>query len=78
MNFIAALVTAYVLGKFVAGSENVQAGLETASWLWLGFIVTLAIGSVCWEGKKWSVFFVNVLYSFVQLLVMAAILVSWV
>ncbi len=79
LNFLAALLTAYVLAHFIqiAGAENMPDALMTAGWIWLGFMVTLTLGSVLWDNKKWSVFFVNIAYQFVQVMAMAAILVSW-
>lgn len=79
LNFIAALVTAYVLAHFLyyTNAATVTAGLQTAFWIWLGFIVTVLLGSVLWESKSCKYFLINVVYHLASLLAMSAILVAW-
>lgn len=77
--FIGSLVLAYVTANlFVYTSVvDLQKGLIMAVWLWLGFIATTTLSSVLWEGRSWKLYFLNNAYSLVQLLIFAAILVSW-
>ena len=74
-----ALLTAYVLSWFVSalGAGTVSGGMIVGFWAWLGFFVTTQAGSVLWEGKPWKLYFLNIAYSLVNLLVMGAILGAW-
>src|SRR3989344_1544875 len=80
---VVALVMAYVFAHvFVFSSTYMQvsgymAGLSTAFWLWLGFVMTTQIGIVLWEGKPWKLFFLNTAYSLVSLAEMGVIIASW-
>jgi len=48
-------------------------GLMGAFFTWLGFIVPLHFSQVTWEGKPWSLFFVNVSYYLVSLTIAGVI-----
>lgn len=80
---LASLVMAFVLQhSIVFGASYLQisglnAGLQGAFWSWLGFVLPPTIGSVLWEGKPWTLWFINVGYYLVSLLVMGAILSTW-
>lgn len=78
-NFIAALLMAFVLAYFLklTGYTEIQAGLEMAFWVWLGFIATTHLGSVLWEMKSFKYYMVNAAYYLVSFLMMAAILNAW-
>ncbi len=84
VSFVAALVMAYVLahglvfGNAYLGMSGVTAGLMGAFWYWLGFVVPVTIGTVMWDGKPWSLWFINAGYYLVAILVMGAILSVWV
>ena len=76
MAFIGALVMAYILVFFI-GSANaitLQQRLMTGFWIWLGFFATKSLGSVTWEGKPLSLYFLNNAYDLLSILAMAAIL----
>ncbi|MEK7554653.1 MAG: DUF1761 domain-containing protein [Patescibacteria group bacterium] len=76
---IGSLVTAYVLAHFVVytGAVNITGGLQTGFWVWLGFVATVALGSVLWEGKSWKLYGLNMSYQLVNLLVIGVILAVW-
>lgn len=76
LNFVAALVTAYILGHFVTGLA-VQAAFETTFWIWLGFVATSQMGASLWEGKPWSLYFLNIAYWAVNMAMMTGIFVMW-
>ena len=80
IGFLATLVMVYVLDRFVnlTGAATVPQGLMLGFWLWLGFMMPLALGPVLWERKDVKLFFLNGAYWLVTVLVAAAILVSWV
>jgi hypothetical protein len=48
-----------------------------AAMVWLGFYVPLQFGTVTWEQKPWKLFFLNTLYNFLNLQLIAAILTYW-
>jgi len=77
---IGTLVTSYVLAHFVdyLDATNISGALQAAFWIWLGFIATVMLGSVLWEGKPWKLYFLNAAYWLVNLAVMAIILAVWV
>lgn len=77
---ISTLVMSYILAHFVKylGATNIAGALQAAIWIWLGFIATVQIGIVLWEGKPWKLYFLNAAYWLVNLAVMAIILALWV
>ena len=79
INFIATLVMVYVLAHFVdyAGATTIAGGVQAAFWVWLGFVATVQLGSVLWESKPWQLYFINVSYHLVTLLIMGVILAVW-
>ena len=73
------LVVSYILAHFIKYlGTTVPEALQTAFWLWLGFIATVMLGSVLWEGKSWKLYSINAAYWLVNLAVMSAILALWV
>lgn len=81
--FIGALITAYVLAHIIAMaqmagvSSGVSGGLQGGFWAWLGFVATVGLGGVLWEGRKWNLYTFNMAYQLVNLLVAGAILGAW-
>ena len=49
-------------------------GLATAFWVWLGFYVPMGLSGVAWEGKGWTLFWLNEVYCFLNLLLIAMII----
>ena len=78
--FLASLVMAYVLAHFVQYTESstISDGMLAGFWIWLGFIATVMIGMVLWEGKPWKLYFVKAGHELFALAVMGAILAVWV
>ena len=76
INFIAGIVTAYVLALFVKGA-SINAALMMGFWIWLGFFAAVMVGSILWEGKPLSLYLINVFYWIVNVEVMAVILSMW-
>lgn len=48
-------------------------GFQGAIFTWLGFFVPIGLSTVAWEGKSWTLFFVNQGYYLVSLLVVGSI-----
>lgn len=55
---------------------TVMDGLMGAFFTWLGFIVPLNLNAVAFDGKPWSLFFVNAGYYLVGLMVAGLLLVT--
>ena len=76
---ISTLVMSYTLAHLVKflSATNVLDALRVAFWMWLGFIATVQIGIVLWEGKSWKLYCLNIAYWLVNLVVMSVILAVW-
>ncbi|MEO8065697.1 MAG: DUF1761 domain-containing protein [Candidatus Doudnabacteria bacterium] len=83
LTFIGSLVMAWVLTQAIIFAQSymnttwLNAGLMTGFISWLGFIATVSMGSVFWEGKSWKLWTLNNSYQLVQLLIFGAILGTW-
>lgn len=73
--FIASVVTFYVLARFMGatGQVDVAGGIAVAFWVWLGFVLPLKFGEAIWGGKM-SLFWIGVSANLVTLLAVGAIL----
>jgi hypothetical protein len=79
VNFIAALVMAYVLSNSFAARPLLDLGgaLWVASWIWIGFIATVMLSSVLWDGKPIKLYWINSLFYLVVLWAMTLVLMWW-
>jgi len=83
MGFIGGLVMVYVLAHVLGISEiafggmTVPLALRGAFWVWFGFIATTMLGSVLWEMKPWTLYFINAGYYLVSLLIVSVVLALW-
>ena len=77
--FVLSLVLVYVLAHFVQYTKatNAMAGIQTAFWLWLGFVVTTQLPTVLFEQRPLGLFLINVGYQFVGCAIAGAILAVW-
>lgn len=77
---LAQLVMAWVLAMFISATASfgVVEGMLSAFWIWLGFVATIAFGSVLWEGKSVTLFLINALHWLVALVIQGAIIGAWV
>ncbi|MBI2667768.1 DUF1761 domain-containing protein [Candidatus Woesearchaeota archaeon] len=82
--FISSLIMAYVLGLFVEGLNTsgilsgVIGGVIISFLIWLGFVATIMLGTVLWEGKPIKLYILNILYWLISLLIMGMILSVWI
>lgn len=74
---VTTVLTVYVLAMVLQWGNAVTfvEAMIVAFLVWLGFVMTTQAGSVLWEGRSWSLFFLNTLYSLVALFLAAGILV---
>ncbi len=77
--FLSTLVMSFVLAHFIDYVEatRITDALQLAFWLWLGFIATVQLGSILWEGKPVKLYLINVAHYLAALAVMASILAVW-
>jgi hypothetical protein len=77
--FLSSLVLAYVMAHFVQYTKatTLAGGLQTAFWLWLGFVVTTQLASVIFEGRKAGLYLLNIGYQLVACLAAGALLAVW-
>ena len=74
-NLVMGYVTAWVIGA--TGAATLSAGLMTGFWLWLGYIATVSLGGVLWEGKPVKLWKLNNAFNLLNLLMYGAIFALW-
>ena len=77
--FVMSLILVYILAHFVQYTKatNVMGGIQTAFWLWLGFVVTTHVPTVIFEGRSFGLFLINVGYQFLGCALAGVILAVW-
>jgi len=72
------LVVATVMAMLLAALSisDIGEAVVLALWLWVGFIAALLLNGVLWEERKLNLYFFNIVYHLVSLVVVAIILVS--
>jgi Protein of unknown function (DUF1761) len=77
--FLSSLILVYVLAHFVqyTKASNLFGGLQTAFWLWLGFVVTSQLATVIFEGRKPGLYLLNIGHQLVACLAAGALLAIW-
>lgn len=80
LGFAALLVMAFVLAHFVdmAEAASVLEGAQAGFWAWLGFVATIMLNKVLWEGKPVKLYLLDAAHYFVVLIIMGSILAVWV
>ena len=76
---IMSLILVYILAHFVQYTKatNALGGIQTAFWLWLGFVVTTHAPTVLFEQSSFGLFAINVAYQFVGFALAGTILAVW-
>jgi hypothetical protein len=77
--FVMSLVLVYILAHFLQYTKATTAfgGIQTAFWLWLGFVVTTHAPTVIFEGRSFGLFLINIAYQLVGCALAGAILAIW-
>jgi|SRR5579872_342546 len=81
--FIAALVTSWVLAMFISmyvgwrNTTGLHAGLLTAFLAWLGFYLPVKWGDKIWGGKSWTILWIDLSHTLVGWLIAGIILGLW-
>ena len=78
--FASSLVMSYVLAHFIryTNSTTIMDGAVSGFWLWLGFVATVTLGMVLWEGKPVKLYLLKNAHQLLSLMIMGAILAAWV
>ncbi len=78
-SFISTLVLAYVLNYIISyfGEIEFITLIFNVFLIWLGFIATTMLSSVLWEGKKVSLYLLNITYQLFSIVVMSIIFKVW-
>jgi len=75
MNFV--LANDIIFSNTFLNIGGASGGMQSALWLWLGFVAPVSIGIVIWENKPWKLWFLNAGYYLFVLLVAGAIIGTW-
>jgi hypothetical protein len=78
-DLVSAVVMALVLDQLLrsSGVTDLSHGLFVTLWIWLGFVVTVLLGSVTYEHRPSKFFAINAGYRLLTMMVMGAILTLW-
>src|SRR3989344_318591 len=71
------LYHAIVFASYYLEVTGISAGLQAAFWNWIGFVVPVTLSSLLWEGKSLKLWFLNIGYYLVSLVLMGVILSYW-
>lgn len=79
VGLLAYVLAAYILAQVAAafGANSLVAGMMAGFWTWLGFVATISLGSVLYEGKPLSLYLLNNGYNLISFLVMGGIIGLW-
>jgi hypothetical protein len=77
--FVTSLVLVYILAHFVqyTKAKTAWGGIQTAFWLWLGFIVTTQLATVLFEQRPLGLYLINIGYQLVGCAIAGVILALW-
>ena len=75
LQFIGLLVMACVVAHFIGylALTTLSDILQLVVWSWLGYQVTLELGTVLWGNKSWSLFLLNSAHNLVSLVAMGLV-----
>ncbi|HCX32007.1 MAG TPA: hypothetical protein DHU55_19905 [Blastocatellia bacterium] len=76
---VTSIVLVYILAHFVQYTKATTAigGIQTAFWLWLGFIATTNLATVLFERRPLGLYLINMGYQLVGCALAGAILAVW-
>lgn len=80
VQFVLSLLQIYILAHFVKGWSDVS-GIESALWIWLGFIMPTIAGLAMWNTKptkvRWALFLISSGYQLISFVSFGFILSTW-
>ena len=77
--FVSSVVLVYILAHFIhyTKAKTVRGGIETAFWLWLGFVATTQLATVIFEQRPFGLYLLNISYQLVGCMLAGVILAVW-
>jgi hypothetical protein len=77
--FLSSLVLVYILCHFIqyTNARTAFAGIQTAFWLWLGFVATTQLATVVFEERNVGLYLLNISYQLVACMITGALLAVW-
>ncbi|MCF7796760.1 MAG: DUF1761 domain-containing protein [Lentisphaeria bacterium] len=77
--FLARVLSVYILAHFIhyTQADTWLGGLETAFWIWLGFVVVTCADEIFFANKGIRLYFINISYHFLGLTMAGIILAIW-
>lgn len=82
LSFVLAIITAYILAHVFAFSKNfynyddVQTGLTTAFFIWVGFVMPVQASDQIFGDKNFKLLAINTIYQLIALLGMGLV-IAW-
>lgn len=78
-SLVAFLVVYYIMAHFVSYTKSTTAkqGMQTAFWLWLGFVATTILVNIIYTMKPFSLWLIDGGYWLVSMLAGGALLAVW-
>jgi hypothetical protein len=80
VQFLLSLLQLYILAHFIGGWQEAS-GVETAVWIWLGFVMPTVAGLSMWTAQpskvKWATFLISSGYQLVSFISFGFILSRW-
>ena len=80
VQFLLSLLQIYILAHFIEGWSEVS-GVESALWIWLGFVMPTVAGLSMWTAKpakvRWMLFGLSAGYQLVSFVVFGFVLGIW-
>ena len=79
LTYIGAAFMAYVLSVVLNNSSatDFMSGAMVGFWIWLGFVVPVQMSEVLYGKKSWDLYYLNIGYYLVALVLMGGVLASW-
>lgn len=74
-SLITVLALAFVMDLTLPADNRTN--LVLIFWLWLGFVVTSNLSGVLWEGRKSGLFYIQMLWNLLALMLAGFILYTW-
>lgn len=77
--FVASLVMAWILAHYIHYAEafDVVNGVKTGIWAWVGFVIPTSLANHLFSKKPNQLYYINMGYHLVNLMVMGAIISIW-
>jgi hypothetical protein len=74
-----ALIMSFVIAHFVdlVGAVELADALALGFWAWLGYVMTVQIHAVLWDGRSWKFFLINTICSLISIIAVTVVLTLW-